>query len=156
MEHKCAAAATPCRGLERVVASPKRNAATTLAVGRARYRRRRRSRHGLHGRRGPHGPHGCRWPRGGLHPWASSSSAHAAGKQERVRATALAWERVRTTVDVVARRVAEAEHYLVVTTGQQPIIPFTDAAASSSHQAPPATSGSWLAATDLMVAQLHL
>jgi len=43
---------------------------------------------------------------------AAKSEASAA--QERVRAAALAWERERSAADALTRRVAEAEHYLFV------------------------------------------
>ena len=67
---------------------------------------------------------------------------------------ALAWERERTTADALALRVVEAEHYLRVSSGQQPVVP--EHGASSSHQAPPPGSGPWHDPTDPMVAQLHL
>src|SRR6185312_4647482 len=68
---------------------------------------------------------------------AAKSEASAA--QERVRVAALAWERERATADALALRVAEAEHYLRVSFGLQPVIP--EHGASSSHQAPPSGSG---------------
>ena len=61
---------------------------------------------------------------------------------------ALAWERERAMVDALTLRVAEAEHFLRVSSGQP--------GASSSRQAPPAGSGARFDPTDLMVAQLHL
>ena len=66
---------------------------------------------------------------------AAKSEASAA--QERLRAAALAWERQRATTDALALRVAEAEHFLRVSSGQ-PVDP--EPGASSSRQAPPAGS----------------
>ena len=66
---------------------------------------------------------------------------------------ALAWERERAAADASALRVAEAEHFLRVSSGQ-PVVP--EPGASSSHQAPPAGSGARYDSTDPMVAQLHL
>ena len=67
---------------------------------------------------------------------------------------ALAWERERTAADASALRVAEAEHFLRVSSGQLPVDP--EPGASSSHKAPSAGSGARYDPTDLMVAQLHL
>ena len=67
---------------------------------------------------------------------------------------ALAWERERAAADASALRVAEAEHFLRVSSGQLPVDP--EPGASSSRQAPPAGSGARYDPTDLMVAQLHL
>jgi len=67
---------------------------------------------------------------------------------------ALAWERERATADALALRVAEAEHYFLVSSGQLPVVP--EHGTSSSHQAPPAGSGLWHDPTDPMVAQLYL
>ena len=61
---------------------------------------------------------------------------------------ALAWERERAAADASALRVAEAEHFLRVSSGQP--------GASFSRQAPPAGSGARYDPTDAMVAQLHL
>ena len=58
--------------------------------------------------------------------------------------------------DALTRRVAEAEHYFRVSSVPQPVVPFTEHGASSSHQAPPSGSGPPLDPTDPMVAQLHL
>ena len=66
---------------------------------------------------------------------------------------ALAWEHERATADALALRVAEAEHFLRVSSGQ-PVVP--EPGASSSHQAPPARSGARYDPTDPMIAQLHL
>ena len=74
--------------------------------------------------------------------------------QERVRVAALAWERERATADALALRVAEAEHFLRVSSGQQPVVP--EHGVSSYHQAPPSGSGPRHDPTDPMVAQLHL
>ena len=65
---------------------------------------------------------------------------------------ALVWERERATADALALRVAEAEHYLRVSSGQ-PVDPEPGA---SSRQAPPAGSGPRYDPTDPIVAQLHL
>lgn len=80
----------------------------------------------------------------------------AMAAQERVCAATLTWERERTAVDAVARRVVETEHYLLLAAGQQPIVHYTDTVAFSSHQSLPAGSGSRLGATDPIVTQLHL
>ena len=85
---------------------------------------------------------------------AAKSEASAA--QERVRAAALAWERERSVADALTRRVAEVEHYFRVSSGPQPVVPFTEHGASSSHQAPPSGSRPRLDPTDPMVVQLHL
>ena len=69
---------------------------------------------------------------------------------------ALAWECERSAADALALRVAEAEHYFRVSSGQQPVNPFTEHVASYSHQAPPSGSGPRLDPTDPMVAQLYL
>jgi hypothetical protein len=66
---------------------------------------------------------------------------------------ALAWEHERTTVDAVARRVAEEEHFLHAFEVKH--------VATSSHQAPPTASlqqsaGPQLGKVDPMVAYLHL
>ena len=82
---------------------------------------------------------------------AAKSEASAA--QERVRVAALAWERERATADALALRVAEAERFLRVSSGQ-PVDP--EHGTSSSHQAPHAGSGARYDPTDPMVAQLHL
>ena len=82
---------------------------------------------------------------------AAKSEASAA--QEQVRAAAIAWERERAAADASALRVAEAEHFLRVSSGQ-PVVP--EPGASSSRQAPPAGSGARYDPTDPMVAQLHL
>ena len=66
---------------------------------------------------------------------------------------ALAWERERAAADASALRVAEAEHFLRVSSGQ-PVVP--EPGASSSRQAPPAGSRARYDPTDPMVAQLHL
>jgi hypothetical protein len=84
-----------------------------------------------------------------------AAKSEAAAAQERVRGAALAWERERSAVDALARRVAEAEHYILFT-GQQPAVPFVEHAAASSHQAPPSGSGPRLDPTNPMVSQLHL
>ena len=83
---------------------------------------------------------------------AAKSEASAA--QERVRVAALAWEREHATADALALRVAEAEHFLRVSSGQLPVDP--EHGTSSSHQAPPAGSGPRHDPIDPMVAQLHL
>ena len=67
---------------------------------------------------------------------------------------ALAWECERSASDSLTHRVAEAEHYFLVSAGKQPVVPFTDHAVSSSHQVP--GSEPRLDPTDPMVAQLHL
>jgi hypothetical protein len=82
---------------------------------------------------------------------AAKSEASAA--QERVRVAALAWERERGTADALALRVAEAERFLRISSGQ-PVDP--EHGTSSSFQAPPAGSGARYAPTDPMIAQLHL
>ena len=82
---------------------------------------------------------------------AAKSEASAA--EERVRVAALTWESERAAADASARRVAEAEHFLRVSSGR-PVVP--EPGASSSHQAPPAGSGARYDPTDPMVAQLHL
>ena len=66
---------------------------------------------------------------------------------------ALAWERERATADALALRVAEAEHFLHVSSGQ-PVVP--EHGASSSQPAPAPGSGPGHDPTDPMVAQLHL
>ena len=66
---------------------------------------------------------------------------------------ALAWERERAAADASAQGVAEAEHFLCVSSGQ-PVVP--EPGASSSHQAPPDGSGAWYDPADPMVAQHHL
>ena len=63
---------------------------------------------------------------------------------------ALAWERERATADALALRVAEAEHFLRVSSGQLPVVP--EHGTSSSDQAPPAGSGPRHDPTDPMVA----
>ena len=50
---------------------------------------------------------------------AAKSEASAA--QERVRVAALAWERERATADALALRVAEAERFLRISSGQLPV-----------------------------------
>jgi hypothetical protein len=85
---------------------------------------------------------------------AAKSEATAA--QERVRVAALAWERERTAADALAHRIAEAEHYLLLSSGQQPVVPFAEHAASSFHQAQPSGFGPLLDPTNPMVAQLHV
>ena len=65
---------------------------------------------------------------------------------------AIAWEREHATADALALRVAEAERYICISSGQ-PVDPEHGA---SSHQAPPAGSGVRYDPTDPMVAQLHL
>ena len=60
---------------------------------------------------------------------AAKSEASAA--QERVRVAAIAWERERATADALALRVAEAEHFLRVSSGQLPVVP--EHGDSSSH-----------------------
>ena len=65
----------------------------------------------------------------------------------------LAWEGECATADALALRVAEAEHFLRVSSSQ-PVVP--EPGAPSSHQAPPAGSGARYDPTDPMVAQLHL
>ena len=82
--------------------------------------------------------------------------SEASAAQERARAAALAWERERSAADALTRRVAEVEHYFRVSSVPQPVVPFTEHGASSSHQAPPSGSGPRLDPTDPMVAQLHL
>ena len=66
---------------------------------------------------------------------------------------ALASERERSQADALALRVAKAEHYFRVSSGQQPVVPEHG---TSSHQAPPSGSGPRHDPTDPMVAQLHL
>src|SRR6185437_14425480 len=83
---------------------------------------------------------------------AAKSEASAA--QERVRVAALAWERERATADALALRVAEAERFLRISSGQLPVDP--EPGSSSSRRAPPAGSGARYDTTDPMVAQLHL
>ena len=83
---------------------------------------------------------------------AAKSEASAA--QERVRVAALAWERERATADALALRVAEAERFLHISSGQLPVDP--EPGSSSSRRAPPAGSGARYNPTDPMVAQLHL
>ena len=61
---------------------------------------------------------------------AAKSEASAA--HEWVRVAALAWERERATADALARRVAEAEHYILLP-GPWPAVPFVEHAASSSR-----------------------
>ena len=85
-----------------------------------------------------------------------AAKSEAAAAQERVRAAAIAWERERSAADALARRVAEADHYILLSSGQQPVVPFAEHAASSSYQAPPSGSGPRLDSTDPMIAQLHL
>ena len=65
---------------------------------------------------------------------------------------ALAWESERAAAEASALRVAEAELFLRVSSGQ-PVVPEPDA--SSSRQAPPVGSGARYDPTDPMVAQLH-
>ena len=77
---------------------------------------------------------------------AAKSEASAA--QERVRVAALAWERERATADTLALRVAEAERFLRVSSGQ----PVDPEHGTSSHQALPAGSGARYDPTDPMVA----
>ena len=67
---------------------------------------------------------------------------------------ALAWEHERAAAEASALRVAEAEHFLRVSSGQLPVVP--EHSASSSDQAPPAGSGPRHDPTDPMVARLHL
>ena len=104
-------------------------------------------------------PRGCAVRRAALRGLqadaALAAKSEASAAQARVRVAALAWERERSAADALARRVAEAEHY-ILRTGQRPAIPFVEHAASSSHQAPPSGSGPRPAPTDPMVAQLHL
>ena len=69
---------------------------------------------------------------------------------------ALAWERERSAADALTRRVAKVEHYFLISSGQQPVISFTEHGASSSRQASSSGSGPRLDPTDPMVAQLHL
>ena len=64
---------------------------------------------------------------------------------------ALTWEHERATADALALRVAEAEHYLRVSSGQLPV--DSELGASSSRRAPPAGSGARYDPTDPMVAQ---
>ena len=85
-----------------------------------------------------------------------AAKTEAAAAQEHVRAAALAWERERAAADALARQVAEAEHYLFVSSDWQPIVHFTDNVASSSHQALSAMTGPRPDPTDPMVAKLHL
>ena len=66
---------------------------------------------------------------------------------------ALAWERERAAADASAFRVAEAEHFFRVSSGQ-PVVP--EPVTCSSRQAPPAGSGPRYDPTDPMVAQLNL
>ena len=66
---------------------------------------------------------------------------------------AIAWERERATADALALRVAEAERFLRVYSGQPVDL---EHGASSSHQAPPAGSGARYDPTNPIVAQLHL
>ncbi|CAN6354820.1 unnamed protein product [Urochloa humidicola] len=81
-----------------------------------------------------------------------AAQTEAAAAQERVRVAALAWERERTTAETLARRVAEAEHFLSLSGGKQPVV---DIGASSPQAAPP-RSASRPDPTDPLVAQLHL
>ena len=83
---------------------------------------------------------------------AAKSEASAA--QERVHVAALAWERERAAAEASALRVAEAEHFLCVSSGQLPV--NTEPGAASSRKAPPAGSRARYDPTDPMVAQLHL
>jgi len=85
-----------------------------------------------------------------------AAKSEAAAARKRVRTAAIALERERSATDALARRVAEAEHYILLSSGQQPVVPFAEHAASSSHQAPPSGSGPRLDPTDPMVVQLHL
>ncbi|XP_039815379.1 nascent polypeptide-associated complex subunit alpha, muscle-specific form-like [Panicum virgatum] len=61
------------------------------------------------------------------------AKSEAAESQERIRAAALTWERERSTADALTRRVADAKHYFLVSSGKQPVVvPFTAHGASSS------------------------
>jgi hypothetical protein len=76
----------------------------------------------------------------------------AAAAEERVRVAALAWEHERTTADTLARQVAEAERFLLASTGER---------VASSQQPPPMTPllpgvGPPGGTDDPMVAYLHL
>ena len=51
-----------------------------------------------------------------------AAKSEAAAAQERVRVAA--WELERATADALARRVAEAEHYILLSSGQQLVVPF--------------------------------
>jgi hypothetical protein len=85
-----------------------------------------------------------------------AAKSEAAAAQERVRTAAIASERERSAADALASRVAKAEHYVLLSSGQQPVVPFAEHAAASPHQAPPSGSGPRPDPTDPMVAQLHL
>ena len=85
-----------------------------------------------------------------------AAKSEAAAAQERVRTAPIASERERSAADALASRVAEAEHYVLLSSGQQPVVPFAEHAAASPHQALPSGSGPRPDPTDPMVAQLHL
>ena len=78
-----------------------------------------------------------------------AAKSEASMAQERLRVAALAWEHERAAAEASALRVAEAEHFLRVSSGQ-PVVP--EPGASSSHQAPPTGSGARYDPTDPMVA----
>jgi hypothetical protein len=69
--------------------------------------------------------------------------------EERVRVAALTWEHEQTTADALARKVAEAEHFLHASTGER---------VASSQQPPPLQPGAGPpgGTDDTMVAYLHL
>ena len=63
-----------------------------------------------------------------------AAKSEASVAQERLRVASLAWESERAAADASALRVAEAEHFLRVSSGR---LIFPEPGASSSHQAPP-------------------
>ena len=58
-----------------------------------------------------------------------AAKSEASATQEQVRVAALAWERERATADALVLRVAEAEHFLRVSSGQ-PVVPEHGASSS--------------------------
>ena len=85
-----------------------------------------------------------------------AARTQAAEAQERVRTAALAWERERTAAAALARRVAEAEHYLFGSSAWLSFVDYSATATTSSHQALSATTCTRPDPADPVVAQLHL